>query len=237
MEASSAPTQSSGGIMCAQHTTVLAAHSCQRCGLPMCGLCAFEFNKQWLCPNCIGQAAATNPVAAYPTARPAYGYPAAQYAPAPVMVAGTRCVQHPNVAATQQCKMCGAYMCSTCDFALPGGAHICPTCAAAPKTNLSPRRKKMMIAAYVMAGIGTLAMAVVFSGALAGMADDKSEVAALGGLMMIFILVPAIIGTCLGFGAMDKRLPTPISLWIATIWNGIILACFALLMIIGMAKG
>jgi hypothetical protein len=128
-------------------------------------------------------------------------------------------------------------MCGTCDFALPGGVHICPTCAAAPKTNLSPRRKKLMIWSYILAGLATVGMAIVFSGALAGMADNKSDAAALGGIVMIFTLLPSIIGTCLGFSAMDKRLPTPIGLWIATIWNGIILACFGLLMIIGMAKG
>ena len=126
-------------------------------------------------------------------------------------------------------------MCGTCDFALPGGVHICPTCAAAPKTNLSPRRKKLMIASFVLAAVATLGMAIVFSGALAGM--DKSDAAVLGGIVMIFTLLPSIIGTCLGVAAMDKRLPTPMGLWIATIWNGIILVCFGLLIVIGMAKG
>ncbi len=128
-------------------------------------------------------------------------------------------------------------MCSTCDFALPGGAHICPTCAAAPKTNLSPRRKKFMIWSYILAGWCTVGMAILFSGALAGMASSKSDQEALGGALMIFVVLPSIIGTCLGFSARNKHLPTPISVWIATIWNVIILACFGLLMVIGMAKG
>jgi len=133
--------------------------------------------------------------------------------------------------------MCGGYMCNTCDFALPGGVHICPSCAAAPKTNLSPRRKKLLIGAYITASWSTVGLGIVFSGVLKEMADNKSDATALGLVMMIFILVPSIIGTCLGFSAMHKRLPTPISLWVATIWNVIILACFALLFIVGAAKG
>jgi hypothetical protein len=128
-------------------------------------------------------------------------------------------------------------MCSTCDFALPGGAHICPSCAAAPKTNLSPRRKKLMIWSYILAGWCTIGMVVLFSGILAGMADSKAGEEALGGALMIFVVVPSIVGTCLGFSARDKRLPTSIAVWIAIIWNAIILGCFGLLMAIGMAKG
>src|SRR5947207_648952 len=119
MEVSASPTQSYGGVMCAQHTTTLAAHSCHRCRLPMCGLCAFEINGQWLCPNCLTQAAA--PASAYPAAQFAPAYSGTQFAQVPRLAAGARCVQHQNVAATQQCKMCGGYMCNTCDFALPGG--------------------------------------------------------------------------------------------------------------------
>jgi hypothetical protein len=127
-------------------------------------------------------------------------------------------------------------MCSTCDFALPGGVHVCPACASAPKTNLSPRRKKLMIASYVMAGIATLSLALVFTGAIRGLADDKTEANAFAGLLTILIIITSIAGTCLGVSAMDKRLPTPIALWVVTIWNAIILACFGLLFIIGFSK-
>ena len=80
-------------------------------------------------------------------------------------------------------------------------------------------------------------MGLVFSGVLAGMASSKSEEELLGVLMMVFILVPSIIGTCLGFSAVDRRLSNPIALWIATIWNTIILGCFLLLILIGLGKG
>ena len=118
-------------------------------------------------------------------------------------------------------------MCGTCDFALPGGAHICPTCAAAPQTDLSPRRKKMMITSFVMAGIGTFGLAIMFSGALAAM-SDRGAAAAFAGLLLLGVLICSVVGTALGFSAMDRRLPTPMALWIAAIWNAVILACHLL---------
>src|SRR5215475_2051895 len=45
----------------------------------------------------------------------------------PVRV-GITCVQHSKIQATEQCKRCGAFMCATCDFAFPGGVHLCPIC-------------------------------------------------------------------------------------------------------------
>jgi multisubunit Na+/H+ antiporter MnhB subunit len=118
-------------------------------------------------------------------------------------------------------------MCGTCDFALPGGVHICPTCAAAPKTDLSPRRKAMMITSFVMAGISTFGIAIIFSGALAAM-SDKSAAAGLALLLFLGVLVCSVVGTALGFSAMDRRLPTPMALWITAIWNAVILACHLL---------
>ena len=80
-------------------------------------------------------------------------------------------------------------------------------------------------------------MVALFAGAFAGIGRDKATEEAVGVVLMLFVLAPAIVGTALGVGAMDRRLSTPPTLWIATIWNGIIVGCFVLLMIIGMAKG
>jgi hypothetical protein len=217
--------------MCAQHTTVLAAQSCHRCGLPMCELCAFPFNGQMLCPNCIGQAAPPPAPVAYATAQRAYGYAGTRYTPVSAVPAGVRCVQHPNVSATQQCKLCAAYMCGTCDFALPDGVHICPACAAKPKTDLSPRRKKLMITSYVMAAVSTLGMAIVFTGALRAI-DDRAARTGLAVLLMFVTLICSTIGTAVGFSARDRRLPTPMALWIAAIWNSVMLACYLLTIIL-----
>src|SRR6188508_2412760 len=125
MEVSASPLQASGGVMCAQHTTAPARYSCQRCSTPMCSLCAFEMNGAFFCPNCITAAAAAAPLP------PTVGFVPPQYtpyAPGPVLPPGARCVQHQNVTATQICKVCGAFMCATCDFTLTGGVHVCPAC-------------------------------------------------------------------------------------------------------------
>jgi len=142
-------------------------------------------------------------------------------------------VQHPSVAATAQCKSCGAFMCATCDFELPGGLHICPACAAAPKTALSPRRKKLLIGSYGLAVWSTLGMAVLLSGALAEAGQTKEGEAMLGVALSLFLLIPSIVGLALGFSATDKRFANGPAIWIAIIWNGIILGAFLLLSIIG----
>jgi hypothetical protein len=165
------------------------------------------------------------------------GEPGFTAPPAAVMPANVHCVQHPNIQATQQCKACGAFMCATCDFTLPGGIHVCPTCATAPKTNLSPRRKKLLIGSFALAAWSTVGMVALFAGVFAGFGRDKAAQEMLGIMLMLFVLAPAIVGTALGVGAMDRRLTTPPTLWIATIWNAIMVASFVLLMIIGMFRG
>lgn len=223
---SSPPPILAENATCVQHPNIPAVHACQSCGTPLCATCAFESGGSWYCPKCV-----TQPMV---SARGESGFTAPS---AGISLTNVRCVQHPSIQATQQCKVCGAFMCATCDFTLPGGIHVCPTCATAPKTNLSPRRKKLLIGSFALAAWSTVGMVAVFAGAFAGMARDKAGEQVLGTLMMLFVLGPAIVGTALGVGAMDRRLATPPLLWIATIWNAIILASFVLLMIIGMAKG
>ena len=143
---------------------------------------------------------------------------------------GMHCVQHPAQAATAQCKSCGGYMCPTCDFLLPGGVHLCPTCATRPQTGLSPARKRAMIVACALAAWGTLWMGVIFAGVFAG---SKMNENLLGWIFILVILVPAITGFSWGFGAINRRLANPPLLWVATIWNGLILGGFLLLCIIG----
>jgi len=127
-------------------------------------------------------------------------------------------------------------MCQTCTFDFAGGVKICPTCATAtPK--LSPQRKKNLIASYIVAVWCTIVMAAVFSGALRGFVHDKESREAVGSLIMVLLPLPALVGTALGFAAMDRRLPNTMAMWIAAVWNGLILAGFVLLMIIGMLGG
>jgi hypothetical protein len=154
--------------------------------------------------------------------------------PASAAVQAMKCVQHSAVAATQQCCSCGAYMCATCDFTLPNGMHLCPACATRPQTGLGERRKRSMIWSYVCAGGATLGFVLFL--VVCGMRSGRSKVdEELIGVMATFvILIPSIVGLGMGLGTIDRRYNNPVSLWAATIWNGVILGTFLLMCIAGL---
>jgi hypothetical protein len=218
------------GAVCAQHPNVAAVHACRECGAAVCKVCSFvESDGSAFCPSCTGRRVALGQFAGAASTVTA----SAASAISTRLPPGVRCVQHPTVNATEQCRSCGAFMCGTCDFQLPGGLHVCPACAAAPNTTLSRRRKGLLIGAYALAVWSTLGMAVVLSGALAGILQTKEGEQLLGVAFSLFVLFPSIIGLARGFSAMDKRLTNGPAIWIAIVWNGIILAAFILLSVIG----
>ena len=124
-------------------------------------------------------------------------------------------------------------MCATCDFTLPGNLHVCPACAAAPRTALSSRRKGLLIGSYALGVVSTVGMALVLGGAFAELSRSKGGQEAIGTIFSAIVLVPGVVGMTLGFSAIDRRLANPLSIWIATIWNVVIVAAFLLLGIIG----
>jgi hypothetical protein len=218
------------GAVCIQHPHVTAAFACRDCGAAVCNVCAFtESDGSAFCPSCTGRRVSLGRFAG----AAATMAPSLLVATATRLPDGVRCVQHPNVTATAQCRSCGAFMCVTCDFELPGGLHVCPACAAAPKTTLSPKRKGLLIGSFALAVWSTLGMAVLLSGALADMIKTKEGEAALGVALSLLLLIPSIIGLALGFSAMDRRLVNGPAIWIAVVWNGMILAAFLLLSVIG----
>lgn len=211
------------GARCAQHPSTPATHACSDCGTPICDICGFEEpDGSRLCPNCAQRRLTLGPPA---------------ITAAPPGIEGVHCVQHPHLQATAQCKTCGAFMCDTCKFELPGGMQICPTCATTPRTTLSPKRKKMLIGSYAFAVWCTLIMGALFGGVFQEMASDKAGEQVLGVVLMIILIGPSIAGVALGVGVMDRRLPNTMAMWIATVWNGLILGGFLLMMIIGMLSG
>jgi hypothetical protein len=127
-------------------------------------------------------------------------------------------------------------MCATCDFALPGDLHLCPSCATNPQTELSPARRKARAWSFALAGWSTLGMAAIFAGAFAHAARDKASQDALGTLLTFGVLIPAIVGLSVGLGAKDRRLSNPASLKAAIVWNGVIIGAFLLLMIAGLSS-
>ena len=89
---------------------------------------------------------------------------------------------------------------------------------------------------YALAALATVIIAVLFSGALAGTASSDKELEALYNLIGILVFAVTVGGVALSFGAMDKRLGNPSALWGAVIWNGMLLAVWVLLSIIGSLK-
>jgi len=154
----------------------------------------------------------------------------------PAVRAGIMCVQHAKVQATQQCRRCGGFMCPTCDFAFPDDVHFCPTCVSKSEDGLSPRRKKLMVWSYVLAAWSTVGMTCLMSGAMSGIARTKEDQTALGLVLLVFVLGPAITGLSLGVTAKRKQGGNPAPLWIAIIWNAILVASFVLIMVIGLTK-
>ncbi len=95
----------------------------------------------------------------------------------------------------------------------------------------------MLIGSFVLAVWCTLVMGALMGGLFQNMVTDKASENAFGYLITLILLIPSIIGLALGCSSMDRRLPNTIAMWIATVWNGLILAGFLLLMVIGLMKG
>lgn len=220
--------------MCLNHPTVPASARCDYCGVHICSTCDFLVppaasessvlnigREMHACPNCV-------------TTRRSSGAPQRLPQQTLPLAGGVMCTQHPDVSAVRRCGLCVATMCATCDFELPGHFHLCPTCATTPQTALSPRRKKLIGFAYALAAWSTLTMAVLFTGALGAMTDQSKEAeAAIGLLAGILIFVPTLGGTALSFSALDKRLGNPPAIWGAVIWNGVLLALWVVLSVVG----
>jgi hypothetical protein len=217
-QADAPPVMLSERAVCVQHPGLAATYSCRSCGAAICSLCDFpQPNGTHLCPNCASRLPGAPPLIV-------------------AMPEGARCVQHPNSPAAAKCKLCGGFMCSTCTFDLPGGIKLCPTCATAPP-KLSPKRKKFLIGSYALAVWCTIVMAALFGGMFRGFVQDSESRELFGMVLLLMLPVPSLIGLSLGVSSMDKRLPNSIAMWIATVWNGVILAGFIMLIILGMTKG
>ncbi len=150
----------------------------------------------------------------------------------PAVGEGVMCTRHPEVQAVETCDACQSAICATCDFAFPGGAHLCPGCATAPADEMGSKRKTYLRWSYALAVWCTLGMAFLFFGSMA--ATTPAEEEAMGAAFAFLVFIPSIIGTALGVAAIDRRLNNPASVWVAAIWNGVFLAGFLLLSVLGL---
>src|SRR5947207_399167 len=124
--ASAAPSSVAAAATCAQHPNLAATFVCRQCGASLCNTCAFQQSDgSAFCPDCMARRTSGASFESSSTAPP----PVTSSVPT-----GATCLQHPNLPATQSCKLCGKFMCATCDFVLPGEIHLCPACVAAPRT-------------------------------------------------------------------------------------------------------
>ncbi len=75
-------------------------------------------------------------------------------------------------------------------------------------------------------------MILMFSGALRG-SMQGSDAQALGIVLGLLIGMPAIIGGAIGISCFDRRLANPPIIWVVAIWNGVLMAGWVILCIVG----
>lgn len=239
----SAETQSGSPATCLQHPEALAECVCARCQTAVCVECCYSLpDKSVCCKSCYHAEPkpTTSPASILPSTPPplrlATLQPVGQQAfrPAATMP-GQSCVQHPNVMSVARCQSCGVGSCRTCDFVFPGNLHYCPVCVASATNKLSPRRKKYLIAAYILAAWSSLGFVGFLGGAAAGLTEAMGT-GMLGMLFLLLVGLPAIIGTATGMSARRPGGPNSIAVWIALVWNALVLGGMVLLIIIGNLK-
>ncbi|MBI5722507.1 MAG: hypothetical protein HZA50_01005 [Planctomycetes bacterium] len=210
---------------CFNHPTVPAAITCIRCGRRMCQTCAFLLpNGTASCPTCMSLGSMSPNDQNLAALAVMTG---SASSPLPTAPPGTKCRLHPQADAMHLCRSCRAPVCATCDFSFPGGIHLCPTCAVSPQQGLTGKRKVLVGVAFALAIWVTAGTALLFS----GMAANAGESAAT--LIGILIGIPAIIGGGVGIACFERRLGNPPVVWVAAIWNIILLALMMILTVIG----
>jgi hypothetical protein len=205
--------------MCVNHPGKAAKYTCSICNALICETCAFaKTDGTWVCPEC----AATKRGAAAPK----------NLIRRPLVRPGVMCFKHPGVQAVRRCRVCKKPVCATCDFSFPGGVHVCPDCIENAQTRgLSSKRKRNLVISMAM-GICSI-LGFIFALIFASTAKTSSDVEAVGAVMLIFVMIPSLIGTIVGVATLEKRLGNPWPLWLAVITNTSILGLMILLTIIG----
>ena len=134
------------------------------------------------------------------------------------------CAEHPGNPSVADCRVCAKPVCATCDFALPGGVHLCPGCVERSHSSdeVSPKRKRLSYIALVLATWSTILVVLMFSGAFNSILTDDKAGEAADVLITSLALWPLLIGTALSMSALDKRLKNTAVMKVAMWWNGIL---------------
>lgn len=140
------------------------------------------------------------------------------------------CADHPGVPAVTSCRLCGKAVCGTCDFALPGGVHLCPACIenSESRTEVSPKRKRLSYIGIALAAWSTALLVLMFAGAFNSLLADPDTTEAADLIITNLALWPLLIGTGVSMGAIDRRLKSTMTMKVAVWWNGVLAALFLL---------
>ena len=224
---------------CPQHPESAAHFVCARCQTAVCGDCCYTMPDGTVCcKSCYGsETTLETPATSTPPPlrlAPYQAIPKPAVRIVPVSPGQKGCVQHPAVMPVAYCYNCGAGSCRTCDFVFPVNLHYCPVCVTAAAGQLSPRRRKYMVVAFILAAFASLGLVLFFGGAIAGMmADNPAAETILGLALLLLVGSPSIVGTGLGMSAKRPGGPNPISIWLALVWNALLLGGLVLLIVIG----
>lgn len=142
------------------------------------------------------------------------------------------CADHPGMPAVARCRLCAKAVCATCDFALPGGVHLCPACIESQSTqDVSPKRKKLSYIGMALGIWSTILFLLLLGGAFNSLftADEAGTAADL--LITNLILWPLLIGTGVSFAALDKKLKNTALMRVVAWWNGVLGAIFLLVVV------
>jgi B-box zinc finger len=244
------PSVPHSGARCSVHPGQDAVATCQTCGTPLCASCRSVVAGQSLCSTCAtehtsvppGQKLCPQCGLSMPSSmgRCDCGHqfgllnlsaPLRKSAPS-----GT-CVDHPEMPAVVRCKLCAKAICATCDFALPGGVHLCPSCIESQSSDeISPKRKKKTYIALALASWSTILFAMLFTGVFKSLLMADAGGKAADAVITNLILWPLLIGTGLSLGALDKKLRNTGLMRAVAWWNSILAGIF-LLMIVGVNIG
>lgn len=227
-----APAQADAA--CAVHPRQKAVADCAACQKPICALCSFDLNRQRYCSDCAAQQATEQSrhmtdgglITLDLTPAPSGAYRRREAPAAP-------CADHPENLSVATCRLCAKPVCATCDFALPGGVHLCPSCVETSQSSpeVSPKRKKLSYIALALAAWSTLLLVLMFSGAFNSLFTEDEAGKAADVLITNITLWPLLIGTGLAMSAIDRKLKSTAIMKVAVWWNGILAGLFLLFVI------
>lgn len=217
---------------CAVHPRQPAVAGCAACGKHVCALCSFDVNRQTYCGDCASEAASAR------NAQPESGFASLDLTPA--TPAGWRrrdeagkCFDHPENDSVASCRLCAKRICATCDFALPGGVHLCPVCVENSQSSdeVSPKRKKLAYIALACAIWSTILFVLMFAGAFNELFTDDAAGKGADLIITNLTLWPLLIGTGLAMSANERRLKRTGLMKLVLWWNGVLGAIFLLIVV------